>query len=164
MGANIEIRAATANDGPALAELIGTLIVQYGLGVPEDFAAKLVRDGFSERPCFKAFLAERAGRALGVVLFYPVYHPSRAAPGLFMEDLVVSPDARGAAVGRRLLNHLAAYARDGGFVGIEWTVAASNVQAQAFYGRSGAKRLDGKTHWEIPDADLARFADAAAVD
>ena len=164
MSATIAIRAATEGDAPALARLIGGLIAQYGLAVPVDLAAQLARDGFGEPSFFKAFVAERRGNAVGAVLFYPVYHPSRAAPGLFMEDLVVSPEVRGEGVGRRLLNHLAAHAAANGFVGIEWTVAASNAAAQGFYARLKATRLDGKTHWEIGAADLARFADAAAQD
>jgi len=164
MSATIDIRPATEQDAPAIARLVGSLIAQYGLPVPPDLASTLARDGFGERSFFKAFLAERAGVAVGVVLFYPVYHPSRGAPGLFMEDLVVSAEARGEGIGRRLLNHLVAYAQANGYVGIEWTVAASNRAAQAFYARNKANRLDGKTHWEIAGPDLARFADAAMPD
>ncbi|MDA0675881.1 MAG: GNAT family N-acetyltransferase [Proteobacteria bacterium] len=164
MSATIAIRPATEHDAPAVARLVGSLIAQYGLRVPPDLASTLARDGFGGRAFFKAFLAEQASIAMGVVLFYPVYHPSCGAPGLFMEDLVVSPEARGEGIGRLLLNHLAAYARSNGFSGIEWTVAASNTAAQAFYARNKATRLDGKTHWEIAGTDLARFADAATPD
>lgn len=160
---DIKVRSATAADAATLAELVGRLIRQYGLTVPPSLERALARDGFGKKPFFDALLAEdAAGEARGVALFYPVYHPSRAAPGLFLEDLVVAEDARGLGIGRLLLRHLARYAHENGYVGIEWTVDAANTDAQAFYARMGANRLTGKTHWEIGASALPGFATDSA--
>ena len=154
----IAIRPAAAGDVEVLAALVGGLIAQYGLTVPVDLAAALKRHGFGKAVHFQAFLAEDGGRAVGAVLFYPVYHPSQAAPSLFMEDLFVDPGARGRGVGRALIARLAAHAHAAGYVGVEWTVERSNEAAHAYYTRLGAEPLAGKSHFRLAGATLDCFA------
>jgi GNAT superfamily N-acetyltransferase len=60
-------------------------------------------------------------------------------PGIWLEDLVVRPEHRGAGLGRALLTSL--FERSPGRV--EWAVLDWNEPAMAFYRSLGAAPVDG---------------------
>lgn len=157
---DIVVRAATADDCAALAELIGELLAQHDEAVPADLAGALRRDGFGPAPRFEAVLAERGPEALGMALYYPVYRPSLAGHGLLMEDLYVRGAARRAGVGRLIMAHLAGLARGRGCGYIEWVAADGNEAGNSFYRAVGARPLAGKTGYQIDGAALTRLAEA----
>jgi GNAT superfamily N-acetyltransferase len=75
------------------------------------------------------FLAEDDGRAVGTATG-TVY----AAPGeAHVYAMWVAPDARGAGVGRALLDAVARWARDRGCARLALTVTETNAPARAFY-------------------------------
>src|SRR3546814_15102369 len=61
--------------------------------------------------------------------------------GLYLEDLYVTPEARGVGVGAALLRHLAGVALDRGCGRFEWAVLDWNEPAKAFYARMGAELM-----------------------
>ncbi len=152
------IRRAEAGDAATLARLIAALLDRHGIAAPAGLEAALARDGFGPRPRFEALLAERAGAAVGMALYYPAWRPSLAAPGLVMEDLYVAPEARRGGVGRALFAALAARARARGCAYVEWTVEAGNETARAFYEATGARPRAGKVSYQIDGAALAALA------
>ena len=154
----VVIRQATAADAKALAALIGELLALHDTSAPERLDRALVRDGFGPAPRFEALIAEADGVALGMALFYPGYRPSLMAPGLVLEDLHVRAEARGKGIGRRLLARLATIAGARGCAYVEWTVAADNDGARAFYHRLGAGERKGKTAYCLDATALAVLA------
>lgn len=101
---------------------------------PQDY----LRDGFGPDPKFRVLLAERAGRLEGMAFFYPAYSTWKG-PVLWLEDLVVREEARGAGVGRKLFEALAREAVDAGAAQIRWLVLDWNETALGFYRRIGAE-------------------------
>ena len=74
-----------------------------------------------------------SGRALGfATLYFPM---GSVTPGVYclMNDLFTVPAARGQGVGRALILHCLAYAKDHGFTRISWQTAQTNERAQRLY-------------------------------
>lgn len=158
----VAIRGAVIGDCETLASLIGALLTQHRTAVPDGLANALRRDGFGAAPRFEALIAERHGEggveALGMALYYPVYRPSRAGHGLFMEDLFVRPEARRLGVGRKLMFRIARLAKSRGCVYIEWLVEDGNRTAETFYAAAGAVMSGGKMVCQIDGDALDRLA------
>ena len=55
-------------------------------------------------------MALRGGRAVGFALFFTTFSTFLCKPGLYLEDLFVEPEHRGAGIGKALLKRLAALA------------------------------------------------------
>ena len=68
--------------------------------------------------------------------------PSSLKPGLscLMNDLYTLPPLRGQGIGRFLIEHCLAYAKERGFDGIEWQTQLSNTDAQQLYNRLDAQK------------------------
>ena len=59
------------------------------------------------RPYAEVLLAEEEGEVVGFALFFHNYSTFRGKPGIYLEDLFVLPDKRGAGHGKALLTELA---------------------------------------------------------
>jgi GNAT superfamily N-acetyltransferase len=150
-GGGIQIRAAT----PADVDLIHSLIVELAeyerapesvTGTPELLAKGL----FGEHPAAEALIAERGGIAIGFALFHGTFSTWECRPGIWLEDLYVSPQHRRGGVGGILLSHIAQLAVQRGCARLEWNALDWNEPALDFYQRVGATRLSS---WELHRLD-----------
>jgi len=101
---------------------------------------------FSDRPAAEAIIADSGGEPAGFALFFQNFSTWTGRPGLYLEDLYVTPAARGAGVGTALLRHLAHIAIERGYGRFEWAVLDWNKPAIAFYRSMGAVGMD---EWRI---------------
>ena len=113
---------------------------------------------FGERPVAEAVIAERDGEPLGMALFFHNFSTWTGWRGLYLEDLYVTPEARGQGVGAALLRHLAGIAVDRGCTRFEWAVLDWNEKAIAFYRAMGAEAMDEWTVNRVSGAALTRLA------
>jgi GNAT superfamily N-acetyltransferase len=74
-----------------------------------------------------------AGAALGFATLYFPFGSVWARVNCLMNDLFTIPAARGKGIGRALIRHCLAYAREHGFDSIYWQTAQSNATAQRLY-------------------------------
>ncbi len=93
---------------------------------------------FGERPAAEAMVAERGGEVVAFALFFTNFSTFLAQPGLYLEDLYVKPEHRGAGIGRALLKRLAALAAERQYGRFEWSVLDWNENAIRFYQGMGA--------------------------
>jgi GNAT superfamily N-acetyltransferase len=93
---------------------------------------------FGERPAAEALVAERGGEVVAFALFFTNFSTFLAQPGLYLEDLYVKPEHRGAGIGEALLGKLAAIAVERDYGRFEWSVLDWNENAIRFYERMGA--------------------------
>lgn len=133
------IRFAVPQDVPAIVGLIRELAVYENLehlatATPERLAPQL----FGERPACECLVATLDGATVGFALFFHNFSTFLCRKGLYLEDLYVQPAARGAGIGRQLLQRLARIAVERDCGRFEWSVLDWNVDAQAFYTRMGA--------------------------
>ena len=96
--------------------------------------------------------------SVGYALFFPTFSTFLGRPGIWLEDVFVRPARRGAGVGRALLAHLAADARQHGATVLQgWFLPTKkNVPAQEFYREHGfeiAGRQNDGVLWRL---DLTR--------
>jgi hypothetical protein len=92
----VRVREARPADAETIAAFAHELSREEGYLVPV-LQARHVRDeGFGPGARFRALIAERDGRPVGYVLFYPSYDTDHAARGLYLQDLYVAPEARAA--------------------------------------------------------------------
>ncbi|UYY57673.1 GNAT family N-acetyltransferase [Sphingomonas sp. S2-65] len=101
---------------------------------------------FGDRPAAEAVIAEHDGQPAGFALFFHNFSTWTGRRGLYLEDLYVTPDARGAGVGTALLRHLAGLALDRGCGRFEWSVLDWNEPAIRFYRAMGATGMD---EWRV---------------
>ncbi|HEX8904015.1 MAG TPA: GNAT family N-acetyltransferase [Longimicrobiaceae bacterium] len=116
---------------------------------------------FGARPYAEVVIAEEDGQAVGFALFFHNYSTFLGRPGIYLEDLYVTLDARGKGVGRALLAHLARLAVERGCGRLDWSVLDWNEDAIRFYRSLGAVPKDDWTVYRLAGDALARLAKSA---
>ena len=76
---------------------------------------------------------------MGMALYFFTFSTFLARPTLYLEDLFVLPEERGAGAGKALLAALARVAVKRGCGRLEWAVLNWNRPAIGFYERLGAR-------------------------
>ena len=110
---------------------------------------QLVRDGFSDNPKFKCFVAESNNEIIGMALGYPRYSTWKGVT-MHLEDLIVTKSRRGNGIGSLLFSKFINYAHSLRVKRIEWAVLDWNVNAIEFYEKNGAKIL---SDWRVAQMD-----------
>ena len=153
------IRSATADDVPLILGFIRALATYEKL-LDEVVATEttLHRTLFGESPAAEVVLAEVDGRPAGFALYFFNYSTFLAQPGLYLEDLFVSPEFRGQGTGKALLLHLAQIANARGCGRMEWSVLDWNEPAKGFYRKLGARLLDDWRICRLTGAALTQYA------
>lgn len=155
----IGVRAATEDDVELVCGMIHAL-AEYERLEHECRAtpARLHEHLFGPRRIAEALVGSVDGRASGFALHFTTFSTFECRPGIWLEDLFVRPEARGAGLGKALLVELARIARERGAARLEWTVLTWNEPALAFYAAQGARRLDGWVQHRVEGAALERLA------
>ncbi len=91
----------------------------------------------------------RDGRLVGLTHFRPFARPLSATTGGFVDDLFVSPDARGMGAGDALIEAVRAAGADRGWSVIRWITAENNYRGRALY-----DRVATRTNWVTYDIKL----------
>ncbi len=133
------LRAAELGDVAAIVQLIHGLaefekLTHLVRVTPEKLRPHL----FGERPAAEAWVADAGGEVVAFALFFTNFSTFLAQPGLYLEDLFVKPEHRGAGIGEALLKRLAQLAVERGCGRFEWSVLDWNENAIRFYERMGA--------------------------
>src|SRR5688572_23931870 len=105
----------------------------------EATAARVRAHGFGRRRYFETIICRRGGRPVGMALYFFTFSTFLARPTLYLEDLFVLPEERGAGAGKALLAALARIAVKRGCGRLEWAVLDWNRPAIRFYERLGAR-------------------------
>lgn len=113
---------------------------------------------FGPHPAAEAVIAELDGTPVGMALFFHNFSTWTGWRGLYLEDLYVTPEARGAGVGKALLQHLAALAVERGCTRFEWSVLDWNEKAIRFYKAMGAEPMEEWTVYRVTGDALASLA------
>ena len=154
------IRPAGQRDVPTILRFVRDLAAfEREPDAVEATEATLTRALFEEKAA-EAVIAERDGVAVGFALFFHNFSTWTGKKGLYLEDLYVTPEARGTGVGTHLLKHLAAIAVERDCARFEWAVLDWNQPAIDFYTSQGAEMM---TDWRIERVTgkaLARLAQA----
>jgi len=96
------------------------------------------------------FVAEdETGKLIGLTHYRPFARPLSASTGGFLDDLFVTPEARGSGAARALIDAVAAEGKRRGWTVIRWITAEDNYRARGLY-----DKVAGKTKWATYDIKL----------
>jgi GNAT superfamily N-acetyltransferase len=94
-------------------------------------------------------LAVDGATAIGFSTVYFTFTSTRVCEVAVLNDLFVTPERRGAGVGRALIEHAFALARSEGIRFVRWLTEASNTSAQQLYRHYGEP-----TSWKLYSVDV----------
>jgi ribosomal protein S18 acetylase RimI-like enzyme len=137
-------RAMRPEEADAVAGMVRGLAEHIGTGfVPKLTGEKLAR----ARDLIDVVVVEEDGRLIGACLGLMTFSTWRGAPGLYVVDLFVLPEARGRNVGLELLRCSAQRFAERGAEFIKLEVDETNTGAERFYARLGfTKKTEDRLH------------------
>jgi len=139
------IRRAERQDADSLLELITALAHYEQLDPPNEGArARLIEDGWGERPKYEAWLAEVDGHAVGYAILFETYSTFLARPTLYLEDIFLLPEYRGRGIGDALFRRISRLVRERDCGRMEWVCLDWNRAGLRFYEKIGARHM---TEW-----------------
>jgi len=156
---DIRLERATARDVPLVLQMIRALADYEKLADAVIATEEGLRQAlFGPSPAAEVILAYAGREPAGFALFFFNFSTFLGTRGLYLEDLFVKPQFRGAGVGRRLLGELARLAIERGCGRVEWAVLDWNTPAIGFYERLGAQPMKDWTIFRVDGDRLARLA------
>ncbi len=133
------IRQAERSDIPRIWDLINELADYERLSHAVTGNVELLeKHVIDEKRCI-VFVYEVDGVVLGYTLSFPIYSTFRTGPGIWLEDLYVTPDARGKGYGKALLTYLMDHCKENGYCRLDWSVLSWNEPSIGFYQAMGAE-------------------------
>lgn len=155
----VNIRPATRED----AALILRFITDLAIYEKAEHEVKIDVPGI-ENSLFAAdstahgLICEQDGQPIGYAVYFFNYSTWLGCNGLYLEDLYVTPEARGTGAGKALLKHLARLAVSRGCGRFEWSVLDWNEPAIQFYESLGARPQDEWTTYRLTGDALHALA------
>ena len=113
---------------------------------------------FGASPKAEALIAEIDGAAVGFALFFHTFSTWMGRQGIWLDDLYITPEARGSGAGKMLLREIAGICLDRGCPRFEWWVLDWNEPAIGFYRSIGAQAMDEWTTQRVTGDALVRLA------
>lgn len=156
---SVDIRPAQATDAQAIYDMIFELAVyekapEEVITTPEEIRETL----FGAESKTEALICEIDGATIGYAVFFTSYSTWLGRNGIYLEDLYISPGARGNGAGKALIKHIAQLAVQRGCGRLEWSVLDWNQPAIDFYLSIGAAPQSEWVRYRIDGEALLKFA------
>ena len=160
----VQIRAAAAADIPVILQFIRELAAYEKLSHEVVATEALLQEWIFEKQKAEVLLAEQNGKPVGFALFFHNFSTFLGRAGIYLEDLYVTPAARGNGVGKRLLQALASVAVERGCGRLEWSCLDWNIPSIGFYRSIGARPMDNWTVYRVTGKTLSALAGEAGAE
>ncbi|MET0967258.1 MAG: GNAT family N-acetyltransferase [Nakamurella sp.] len=154
-----QIRPIEPADVPAVTDLVYELAEYERLRSECHLTAdQLASALFAPAPALFGLVATNGSQVVGYALYFLNFSTWEGVHGVYLEDLYVQPDQRGAGLGRGLLLELAGIAARNGYARVEWSVLDWNAPSIAFYESLGAVAMAGWTVYRLTGPALQAAA------
>lgn len=158
---SITIRQAVAEDAGAIFAMIVDLAIYEKARdevktSPEEIKATL----FGAQSVTEALICEDDGVMIGYAVFFTSYSTWLGCNGIYLEDLYISPDARGKGAGKAMLKSIAQLAVQRRCQRVEWSVLDWNQPAIDFYDSLGALPQSEWVRYRLTGDALLNFAES----
>ncbi|MBB4838378.1 GNAT superfamily N-acetyltransferase [Sphingomonas kyeonggiensis] len=157
----IAIRTATPDDVALILGLVRELAVYEREPDAVVATEAMLHKALFETHVAESLVAELDGKPVGFALFFHNFSTWTGKPGIYLEDLYVTPDARGSGAGKALLRYLAGIALDRDCGRFEWSVLDWNTPAIDFYRAMGAEAMEEWTVQRVSGDALRKLAGRA---
>jgi GNAT superfamily N-acetyltransferase len=153
------IEPATERDLPLILRFIRELAAYERLEHDVTATEEILRTSlFGSHPAAEVVIAYADAEPAGFAVYFQTFSTFLGLPGVYLEDVYVSPAWRGLGLGRRLLAHVARVAVDRGYGRMEWSVLDWNELALDVYRKIGARPMDEWTVHRLVGAALSNLA------
>ena len=143
----IRIRPAARADSALVAAFVRELAEYEKLSHEVEASEEMLAEAlFGPTPRVFCDIAEWDGAPAGFALWFYTFSSFRGRHGVWLEDIFVRPQFRGAGIGKALLAHLARRCVAEGLGRFEWSVLDWNAPSIAFYEAQGATLMH---EWKI---------------
>lgn len=143
----LTVRPTTPDDVPQILAFIrGIAEFEHLTHLVEATEESLRATLFGDARSAEALLGFVDGAPAGYAVYFGTYSTFLSKPGLYLEDIYVSPEHRRRGLGTLLLRRVAAIAVERGCGRFEWAALDWNVDAHRFYEGLGASML---SEWRL---------------
>ena len=144
------IRFATVRDTALILEFIRKLAAYEKLAHEVEATEENLKTYlFGEKAMAEVLIGEYDRKPVGFALFFHNFSTFLGRPGIYLEDLFISPENRGNGFGKAMLAYLACIARERNCGRLEWSVLDWNESAIGFYEKLGAVPMDEWTVYRV---------------
>ena len=138
----VTIRPLAQADRVRWEEMFQSYAEFYDTSVPEGGFDRVWDWIFDPQNDFWCDVAEdREGNLIGFTQYQLMHRSLGAGMTCYLSDLYVDPSLRGGGTGRRLIDHVLAFAQDRGLPGVRWLTQEFNYPARILYD-SYARKTD----------------------
>jgi GNAT superfamily N-acetyltransferase len=156
---SVEVRPAREQDSAFILSLIKELaIYEKAEEAVVATEAHIKETIFGPDSIAHGLICNVEGQAVGFAVYFYNYSTWLGKNGLFLEDLYVTPEYRGAGAGKALLKYLAQLAVEKGCGRFEWNVLDWNTPAIEFYENFGAEPQSEWVGYRLEGSKLTDFA------
>ena len=155
----LNIRKAVREDSALLLQFVEELaIYEKALDQVEATVEAIEESLFAEDSHSYALICEHRGEPVGCAIYFFNYSTWLAKPGLYLEDLYVTPQSRGLGAGKALLRAMANIALKKGCGRFEWSCLDWNTPSREFYASIGAVDQPEWVSYRMTGQPLMDFA------
>lgn len=154
------VRRATPADIPALVELVYDLAEYEKARHACTLTAEQLHTAlFGPAPAVYAHVATLGDEVVGCAIWFLNFSTWDGVHGIYLEDLYVTPRARGTGLGTALIAALAQEAVASGYTRVSWSVLTWNTPSIGFYESLGAAVQDEWVGYRLAGEALTRLAE-----
>lgn len=158
---DLTIRPAQVSDvGTILNFILELAIYEKAEHEVKASAEQIQQSLFCENPAAFCLICEHQGKPIGFAVYFKNYSTWLGKHGIYLEDLYVTPEARGLGAGKALLRQLTKIAVENDYGRVEWAVLNWNQPAIDFYLSLGAKPQDEWTVYRLTGQEIIDVANS----
>ncbi|MBP1846185.1 GNAT superfamily N-acetyltransferase [Rhizobium petrolearium] len=157
----LTIREAVREDAVTLLGFIRELAIYEKAEHEVAATVETIKESiFGRDSVTRALICEQDDEPVGMAIWFFSYSTWQGKNGLYLEDLYVTPKARGLGAGKAMLKRLAVIALENDCGRFEWSVLDWNEPAIRVYEAIGAEPMKEWVRYRLAGETLRDFAES----